>query len=468
MKSTWGTTARALIACSLLLGGAIAGSGCTGGGDERPNVLLISIDTLNRSSVGAFNDSAAALPALDEFATECVRFQSALSTSSWTLPAHASLLTGLYPDRHGATDRRVVLASGVRTLAEDLEAAGYETAAITGGAFLDPKYGLDRGFASYATAAAAKGDFTAQSREQAAILDRCGDWVEEHDGDRPFFLFAQTYIVHNYYDARAAARSLLGWPRSQPRSQYVASVMGRVEAPGHVWNQLRQLYAAEVALIDAAFARLIERLETQGLLESTIVVFVSDHGEGFDPQAGRIHHGGRLHADVVRVPMLVRIPGERGRDVRTPVSLIDVAPTLLELVGLTPPADLDGRSLVPLLRDEAAIGERPLFAMEHALHWPGGVRAFVDEVRAQPLEMALIRGDRWYIKTSDGEELYALEADPYQRRDLSDQGCEAEREVVRRRWRDRADSERRAEDADLTGILDDLGYGGDGGGVDDH
>jgi arylsulfatase A-like enzyme len=435
-------------------------SGCRGERDERPNVLLLSIDTLNRSAVGAFDDSAPALPALDGFATECLRFQNAHSTSSWTLPAHASLLTGLYPDRHGATDRRVVLSEETRTLAEELAEQGYETVGFTGGAFLDPKYGIDRGFGEYESTRVAKGDFAAQSEAQAKILDRCVEFLSDRDENRPFFLFAQTYIVHNYYDARPEARILLGWPRALPRAQYVATVTGRVEGPGGVWRQLRHLYNAEVALLDASFAGLLECLEREELLDSTIIAFVSDHGEGFDPAAERIHHGGRLHADVVRIPMLLRVPGERGRDVTTAVSLIDVVPTIVELVGGVAAEDLDGRSLVPLFREGGEFGARSLFAMEHALQWTGGSREFVEVVQAQPLEMALIRGDRWYIQTGTGEEMYAIEEDPYQRRDLSEEGCEQERELVERRRRDRPDTNRREEDAGLTDQLDDLGYGG--------
>src|SRR5688572_13996204 len=126
---------RALIALLALL------AAC--GGEQRPpHVILISIDTLRRDALAAFEPGAGALPALDRLAAESVRFEHALSSASWTLPAHASLLTGLYPDRHGATDRRVTLAAEVATLGELLAARGYETAAFTGGGFLDPEYGL--------------------------------------------------------------------------------------------------------------------------------------------------------------------------------------------------------------------------------------------------------------------------------------------------------------------------------------
>src|SRR5438093_12445132 len=125
----------------------VASLGCTRA--TPPNVVIVSVDTLNRDALRAFAPAAPELPGFDALARASVRFSEALATASWTLPSHASLLTGLYPDRHGATDRRLRLGEGVPTLAKELKRAGYETVAFTGGGYLDLPNGLAKSFAQY-------------------------------------------------------------------------------------------------------------------------------------------------------------------------------------------------------------------------------------------------------------------------------------------------------------------------------
>src|SRR5574341_2544240 len=132
---------------SLLAGLCLA---ACGGSARPPDVVVISVDALRRDALAAFDPAAGPLPELDALAAQSVRYENALSTASWTLPAHASLFTGLYPDRHGATDQRVTLAAEVETLAGALARRGYHTVGLTGGGFLDASYGLGRGFERYA------------------------------------------------------------------------------------------------------------------------------------------------------------------------------------------------------------------------------------------------------------------------------------------------------------------------------
>ncbi|HEX6884838.1 MAG TPA: sulfatase [Planctomycetota bacterium] len=440
---------------AILLLGALAGCG---GAAPPPHVIVISIDTLRRDALAAFAPEAGPLLALDRLARDSVRFENALSSASWTLPAHASLLTGLYPDRHGATDRRVTLASQVPTLAERLAARGYETAAFTGGGFLDPEYGLGRGFERYAAKTHGKQE---RAEDAEGLLARVADYLDARRDGRPLFLFLHTYAVHNYYDARDEAAVRARQTRLASRKAYVDCVLGRTSCPEETWETLEALYRAELELLDDAFARLVAELERAGLWHDAIVVLLSDHGEGFEPARGRIHHGGRLHADQLAIPLLVRVPGVAPRAEAAPVSLVDLMPTLLELTGTPVPPDLDGRSLAASLRDGTPLAPRPLLAMEHYFGWEEGKRDTSPEVLALPRELAVIDADGWYITGERPDELYGpADADQATNRLRTPAESEGYRARLGARPLARAESERAEEGEGLGNALDALGYGG--------
>jgi len=444
--------ARLLLALSFLLLGAC------GGGGGGPNVILISVDTLRRDALRAYAPTAAPLEHLDRFAAESVRYENGLSVASWTLPAHASLLTGVYPDRHGATDRRVTLAGEVGTLAATLAAEGYETAAFTGGGFLDAKYGLGRGFARYEAKTHGKQD---PAEDMQGLLGRVrGFLAGRGQSRRPLFLFLHTYAVHNYYDARAEAaqRAEVAAPRG--RKHYVDCVLGRQSCGEAAWEELERLYRAELELFDQGFGELVAALDSAGLWQDSIVVLVSDHGEGFEPERARIHHGGRLHADQLAVPYLVRAPGVAPRAEAEQVSLVDVMPTVLELAGAPLSAELDGRSLAAQLRSGAPLEPRALLAMEHYFTWNGGKRATAEEVSLLPFELAVIDEQGWYITGAGADQLY-VPTDAAQRENRCDEAATATyRALSGERPFPRAASAAAEEDEGLGNSLDVLGYGG--------
>jgi arylsulfatase A-like enzyme len=423
-----------------------------------PHVIVISIDTLRRDALAAFDPGAGPLLALDRLARDSVRFENALSSASWTLPAHASLFTGLYPDLHGATDRRVTLVDSVPTLAERMSARGYETAAFTGGGFLDTEYGLGRGFEHYAAKTHGR-----QERAESAegLLGRVNEYLEARRDPRPLFLFLHSYAVHNYYDARAEAAARAGRTELASRKAYVDCVLGRSPCPEESWQTLRALYRAELELMDEAFARLVAALERAGLWQEAVVVLVSDHGEGFEPVRGRIHHGGRLHADQLAIPLLVRVPGVTPRAESTPVSIVDLMPTLLELVEAPVPTELDGRSFADLLRGGPPPAPRPLLAMEHYFGWEAGKRVTSAEVLALPRELAVIDAQGWYITGERADELYVA-GDELQaaNRAVGQSEAETYRGPLGARPLARAESAASEEDEGLGHALDVLGYGG--------
>jgi arylsulfatase A-like enzyme len=408
---------------ALVAGAALAWGGSSG---ERPrNILLISVDTLSRGSLRAFDPEAEPLAHLDRFAREARRFDNAHSTAPWTLPSTASLMTGLYPDRHGAIHRNQHIDRDVPTLAQRLRSAGFETVGLTEGGFVHGSFGFGTGFDRY--------DERALSRKGRSIrlprggrptqipgerlFDRARAYLKQRKAeDAPFFLFLQTYAVHDYFRAHDWAAQELSHLELRDAEHYSACLVGEIPCSAEDRAALLELYRLEVRRLDAAFGTLMKILEQKGLRDSTLVVVLSDHGEGFGFQ--RFHHGGRLHEDQIGVPLLVSGPGVVPGVTTEPVSLVDVMPTLLAMTGVGAPNDLDGESFASALRDLRAPTQRTLFAMDHSFWWEQGKRFETEEAGAQPISLAVIRSGDWYIRGPASEELYQTVADPRQRHDL--------------------------------------------------
>jgi arylsulfatase A-like enzyme len=454
----------------------LSAAGCTAPGEStaprpatRPHVILISVDTMNQSSLSAFSAEADSLPNLDVFAAGAARFRRAVSPSSWTLPAHASLLSGLYPDRHGATDPRRRIAEDVTLLAESLRAAGWETVAFTDAGYIDAEFGFARGFSVYNDRTDGGSPPTAKlprggrpSRERGLSLFDCAlAYLEARDANAgPLFLFLHTYSVHDYFRVHPWTVKNLPPVPGESVDAYRRCIQGEAACPPEGWSRLEELYRAEVRHLDEGFGRLVSALRAKELLEGGYVALVSDHGEGFEPERGRIHHGGRLHADVLRVPLLLSGPGIVARDLDDLVSLVDVAPTLLELAGAGVPAGLDGRSLAPLLRGEGTLPAAPVFAMEHHYTWADGRRVASEESRSEPLLSAVVAGDDWLVQGSDHVELYETASDPDQLADVSASapGTAVLRALVDQRLRALPASEGSTIDPALEDQLRSLGY----------
>jgi arylsulfatase A-like enzyme len=226
------------------------------------------------------------------------------------------------------------------------------------------------------------------------------------------------------------------------------------------WAVFRALYRAEVENLDLGMARLLAALDRTGRGDDTLLIFLSDHGEGFDLERNRLHHGGRLHEDQIRIPLLIHGPDIAPGNIETPISLVDVMPTLLDLLGLPSPEGLDGRTFAPVIRRGAMLAEVPLYAMEHYHLWDREGRKNAPAVQTAPLSVAVILGSDWYIAGPFEEELYDMSADPKQERDLSADGSRVDRlrglSASRPRVRiQRAPSEH---DPELIERLRELGY----------
>jgi arylsulfatase A-like enzyme len=328
--------------------------------DGRPNVVLVSVDTLRAPSLGSYGYARDTSPFLDGLAREGALFENAITTSVTTAPSHMSLFTGLYPVHHGIVSGSEWKHPRARTLPEQLRAAGYETAAFTENGFVIRARGFGDGFARYVENRA-RPDVPRSARRTFAQARR---WLESGPR-RPFFLFVHTYEVHAPYAPPAAYAELF--------------VDDGVAGPADpVVRSQRDDYDREIRHVDDELRGLFDTLAAVEASDSTLLVFTADHGEEFG-EHGSLQHGGAVFEESLRVPLVFWGPGRvpEGLRVADLVSLIDVGPTLLELLGLPPLPALDGVSLGPLLRGEA-VPSRRLFAEARAeVRWIGpseGVR----------------------------------------------------------------------------------------------
>ncbi|MEW6270191.1 MAG: sulfatase [Thermodesulfobacteriota bacterium] len=314
------------------------------GADAKPSVVLISLDTLRARSMSLYGHTLPTTPFLDRFAATGATVERAFTTFSNTLGSHMSMLTGLYPASHGVVALNRRLAPEHATLAERLRAAGWDTAAFTEDGLLAADLGFRRGFGVYwenKTVGSAAGDARGTFR-------RALDWAGSREGT-PFFLFVHTYAVHIPYA-----------PPPEYRRMLIGDGGSESDLPPVERERLR--YEQEVRALDDDVRRFLERLEEIVPAERLLVVVTSDHGEEFG-EHGLITHL-QLYDEVLHVPLLLRWRGRIAPGVRVaaPASLVDVVPTVLELLSVEPRA-ADGASLAPLLRDpRAALPRRAVFA----------------------------------------------------------------------------------------------------------
>ena len=421
----------------------------------RPNLLLIVLDTMRADHLGVYGYPRPTSPWLDGFAKRAVVFETAISPSSWTLPAHATLFTGLFPHAHGAdivpsgagtslarlgrevdtADVRPLSPAAV-TLAELAARAGMETGAIcANSAYLHRAFGLDQGFDTYV-------DPIGSDRRHRpiglALGRRLG--LDRHEAfrhlivanersyllapevnalalrwlaarrDRRFFLFLNYMDTHVSRMPPSAYRRL--FPGAErPARVDVDAIRSRTRSISPAEREgLVGVYDASVRYLDAELQRLFAALESQRLLDHTVVVIVGDHGESLG-EHHEIEHANGAYATEVQVPLLLALPGQAGgRRVAEVVHLADVLPTLVELLALAAPPEVQGASLLG--------AERPFPAVSFTAPYRDLAIAYPRYY--QRSHYAIYRDPWVLISRSDGErELYDFRADPNQERDLA-------------------------------------------------
>ena len=379
---------------------------------DGTNLILVSIDTLRADHLGCYGYGPPTSPTIDRMAREGIRFRDFTASSSWTLPSHASMLTGLEPARHAAVKFSFVpLSTTFDTLAEVLGDVGYESAAFVGGGFVGSHFALDQGFDRFWENPATK----SHGDSLQSVVDMAKPWMERRRGTR-FFLFLHTYQVHIPYNPPPPYDTVFdphyrGAYQTQFLTGDARALVKRGIFDAQTLHHLSALYDGEIRAMDDAMGNLLDFLQSTGLARNTCVLFTSDHGEEFGEHGDLMHSKAKLFEELIRVPLIVWCPAKfrAGPIVSGPASHIDILPTAVEIGGGTAPTDIDGRSLVPVLRGgavttrEAAVSEVD-----------GSVERKQGTVRA-------VRTERYKLIESsiDGSEiLFDVLADPAESHDL--------------------------------------------------
>jgi len=394
--------------------------------NPESNVLLITLDTTRADHLGYAGYAAARTPSLDRLAAEGVDCADAYSPVPLTLPAHCTVLSGLYPPAHGVRNNGSYLLAGpVTTLAELLAQRGYRTAAFVSSFILDSRFGLDQGFAVYDDDLARGGAKTYNSeRDAASVYASFSRWLSGRDGGK-FFAWIHFFDPHAPYA-----------PPEPYRSAFAGSP-----------------YDGEIAFMDRYVGEAIALLEEKRLLENTLVVVAGDHGEAFG-EHGENGHSVFCYEENLRVPLIFRAAGHlpAGMRLEQKACLADIMPTILDFLRLPLPREIQGRSLLPAMQGKEMAGQslylESLFGQE----------AF----RCAPVK-GLLRGGYKYLDLPRPE-LYDLRRDPGERTNLVSgsavlgQKMRAElRGLARSLARDGLTSIRRLSDAEKT-VLASLGY----------
>lgn len=428
---------------------------------ESAALILVSIDCLRADHVGAYGYPRRTTPNLDAFARESTLFRNAMAVSSYTLPTHASMLTGLPPSLHGATQRRRI-SRAVDSLPELLAREGYRVQGVVSAPFLSPVYGFADGFDTYRFSSA----------RAAGLVDEALELLDEGAGFRQF-LFLHLFDVHSPY---SPPRDFIDRfdARTEDISNLHAMIESRVPPESEMEiEQARSLYDGEIAYVDRELGRFFGELRRRGLFDSSLIVVTADHGEAFF-EHGHWEHGRPwrgdgpgLYQEIVHVPLLVKRAGSsRGAEVEEVVSQTDIFATFLEGAGATH----DGIWARSLLRPRE--GREAGWALSEFLATParGGVILQVALRRENLKYTASYRAsslEELYTGARLEESLYDLAADPGERHDLLPEAEEAAsvlRETLQsyleaaRKHRAESPGEDVSADPDLLRKLESLGY----------
>jgi arylsulfatase A-like enzyme len=417
-----------VVSALLLAGGAAAGVRCHLQPRTPPNVVLISIESLRPDHLEVYGGPRPTMVHLDALAADAVVYENAHSVTSWTLAAHGSLFTGLYPTAHQAVGPLDTLGDAYTTMAEILGAHGYQTAGVASGPYLRREFNLAQGFAHYDDALASLDDRAAHGDvTNPRLLTAVETFLQTvRDPARPLFLFVYFWDPHYDYIPPAPYDTLFVGPESTPCdvTNYVVGTNIRADSPtGHL-DYVRAQYDGELRWTDEHLGRLFTLLRTHRLWDDTVVIVTSDHGEEFF-EHGTKGHKNNLFVESIHIPLVVKYEAARalrGRDGR-PASLVDVLPTVLDVTGVPAPAPLHGRSLL----ERHPSPERPIY-FELVSMWFDLQKRETTKRRWVGVQ----QGDRKLIEVSAGgaegtrRMLFDRAADPGERKNLLDGGSPAQ------------------------------------------
>jgi arylsulfatase A-like enzyme len=428
----------ALLAPALLL---LAAAACRA---PRPRpfstLVLVTVDTLRADRLGPYGSRSTRTPVVDGLGAEGLTFLNAAAPMPITRPSHLTMLTSLYPRTHGVVNNMLSLPGEFVTLPQVFRKAGFKTGGFVGVNLLSPGSGAGRGFEHF--------DFPSQIMRPAQdVVPLAVSWLRQLRPEERVFLWLHLFDPHLPYEPPAPAGAppdaihALSWELLE-----ASAAQHGGDLPAAVRDRATYLYDREVEHADAWTGRLFDALKQAGRWEQSAVLFTADHGECFE-NGVFFEHAECLYEGAIRVPLILRAPGWVAKGQRAPqqVEHLDIAPTLLELAGLEPPAQFSGRSLLRADRAEwraflqFPIAERRQVARRNrrrdTIHSVAGV-PFRRIERAE--EFLGVRTTRWkFFQGMQGPELYDLQNDPLERKNLA--GSVPEMRDLRRRvagWRE--------------------------------
>jgi arylsulfatase A-like enzyme len=397
---------------------ALAVLSCGAQPPRTANVVLIVVDTLRADRLGVYGADRDTSPMLDELARRSVVFERAYAPASWTKPSVASILTGLYPSGHRANGVATLIDAGIDTLPEILAERGFGTVGIISHMILRKRFGFARGFERWDQSEARGHDWVSTEGVTELALSALDTLAHER---RPFFLFLHYFDPHyNYLDHEEVSFASSGAGRLDG-SQKVGWIREMSPAPdAEEVAYLRDLYDEEVRHTDAGIGRVLARLEESGASESTVVVVTADHGEEIY-ERDYLGHTESLHEEVVRVPLILYVPGAQPRSVEVPVSLVSIVPTLLDLLGHdATQLQFEAPSLGPIIRgeDASATSPAPVFVeLDLVDYFDHRNRSFKKAIITQ--DFKLIRDDE-----ARAAQLYRIRRDPREQEDIASRNPE--------------------------------------------
>ena len=315
------------------------------------NLLFISIDTLRADRLGLYGYGRETSPNLDKFAKESVVFENMVSVSSWTLPTHVSMFTGLYPSSHGVSlPSKVQIGENTKTLAELLKEKGYRNFAFTGGGYVGPRYGFGRGFESYGVHKEKKRD---EKYDIEPSIAQFKEKISSLKSEENFFVFFHTFDVHCPYNSPEPYMSMFNSENVEvvDPKKCGDNYYNRIGISDKQALYLSDRYDGGIRWVDTKLQEVFTFLEQQGRLKNTVVVITSDHGDEFHDH-GRIGHKKSLYKELLMVPLIIRAPGLDPARIKASTSHVDLFPTVLELLGIKSDIKFDGKSLLPLVNKE--------------------------------------------------------------------------------------------------------------------
>jgi len=417
--------------------------------ERKPDILLVTLDTLRSDFVSAYGYPRKATPRLDALAAEGALFENHFTTIATTAPAHATLFTGLFAREHGLTKNGQALSEELTALPELLQSEGYRTGASIGASILGSKHGFARGFDEFdedfgESVLRPAGKSGKYERYAESVIDRAIA-IAEAPGEQPLFLWVHLYDVHEPYQPPIASplepeQNLKFFrKRAEASKSYDRELLGRMHAG----------YEAEVFYVDREFGRLLDAWDRRPTGPESLVVVTSDHGEGLGEHDYQ-GHGFLLYEEQVKVPLILRKRGllEGGKRVTAYTSMVDLGATMLSLAGF---GDLPGFRGQPLIRppghsptNRDIFAERRFFT-ELDLERSEALRRLTRANPKKPIgsigEKCVLIRDGWkFIWNESGRhELYSLESDPREERNLLSEEAERAAEMLAtlEAWRER-------------------------------